>query len=1548
MPGLQPLRQDLLAEALKFYAEFAEEKTDDPELQIELATAQYRLGVIQRELGNKEATQTANTAAIQQLEALQDRQLGGVDVQSILAQAYLMAGRYDDSVALCQKILETDAKHREARSTRAESYNSLAIDDKNKNDAAIALSYHQKAFEIRQQLANEHPDNAKYNAELGGTINNIGVLLGEQKKTQDALAMFQLAVTYQEKACKLSPHSILWGRWHALSLRNAAYKYKELGQVVEALEYLRRVVEIRDRLVFQNPSVSSLRAEHYQDRLVLADHLKQMGMTVEANRAYRDAKDVLSQLAEKSQTPAELFQLAVVYASLSANVPSPSAAETTEDPEAADERQRNADLALQTLQKAVDNGWGDPAALKNYKALDPLRERDEFQQLAKVVESVAEANKLLASQAKTEEGKLADQQKAVEILDKLAAEHPQQIQHQRSLATTFHSMGVIQTTLKQFEEAEKSLQQAIEMRAKIHESKPDDAELMLDWLTSLNALGQLHWQSESYPKAHQVWQSCLKTTKRLSEAAPNNGSLQQKVVRLERVIFDRYGQLGLMPLMVPFLETNTRQHRIFAVDASAFVTDGEFSAALLFARDQQVARDYFSQLAASIETTQNSNMVFELIHFVRGACLLGDDFPIEADVAEKVRRIHEEQPTNGWIAVAAAMLDYREQRYAEAVTRLSAHTNNREPQIPFTKSVITWKQGNRQQGMDEWAAAETEYRQQCASFLERSPVAHVSGIYGTHWWQFTYGQVMRRYAAEVMAEGQPVPDDPWPHLIQARGYSLIGETQKTDEEIAAATAAAPNDPEVWLAVAQLQGDSDELTAKVEEALTKSADAAANDPLPLVKRARWYAERGEREKAEADYAKAAALTPHELNKFLEAGWWVVGPYPPELREFCPPEIDADPSTPVHIVDPQTGLSDETVKWRNIATGDFGRLDLANSTNANANVSVYALSHVYSPTETTATLCISATKDARIWVNGDLVHHFTPGTDPGYWSRDPERLPIVLRQGLNTILVKATIDSALTIRLGDHPYDKGMELARFGEWKAAADLLEEGLRRSNEVYNYEYPFRNLAAFRLADGDVEAVRRLYSEMEHQLGPSATDKSWKWALAHIGSMAPGIANDKDRLMELAKSATSAEHPGWRVQCAAANYRAGHWQEVVQFLTSDQQARDETGEGPLLLAMAYHQLGNTVEAQRWLSAGQQQAYGVTDDWAARVPFIAALRPVLYAEAIQLLTGSTDAGDQLITDLFKRRRDLRLMFGHETYEFDAAVLLYPHQSHLYLARGKRLARPSQFKEAEADFNKAVELQPNDRDVLIERARFYAQRGNAELAAADIDAALKASNQAGLATYPWTDAVDLEFLQLPEIGEQIAGRLKTRQSLFTVKAFVNARNGDSEGAAEAMARLRALGKFPEAGATALMLKDHATYEEICREAIQTQHSEGERLWLLLLSPSPAISSEEILALAEKLQPAFAGNPLARPFLGMAYYRAGRYPEAIAQFGISVRQPQPWQMAAISWPGLAMANHHLGRHEESQKWLDRTAHWLAAAYSGRHNQPPDTGTPQSPCC
>src|SRR5262245_31260726 len=53
VPGLQPLRKDLLDRALRFYSEFARRRADDPALRPELAAACYRAAVINQSLGSQ-------------------------------------------------------------------------------------------------------------------------------------------------------------------------------------------------------------------------------------------------------------------------------------------------------------------------------------------------------------------------------------------------------------------------------------------------------------------------------------------------------------------------------------------------------------------------------------------------------------------------------------------------------------------------------------------------------------------------------------------------------------------------------------------------------------------------------------------------------------------------------------------------------------------------------------------------------------------------------------------------------------------------------------------------------------------------------------------------------------------------------------------------------------------------------------------------------------------------------------------------------------------------------------------------------------------------------------------------------------------------------------------------------------------------------------------------------------------------------------------------------------------------------------------------------
>src|SRR5262249_9712213 len=247
VPGLQPLREDLLQAALRFYAEFTNERASDPTLQRELASAHYRLGRIHQELGNSGTSRKANAEAIRLYEQLREAGHYDRDVQVSLAWAYFFARHYDDTVKLCQDVLLAEAGHAPARSLLAETYNVLAIADSNKNDIESALKYHTQAFELREVLVRDARDNPHYLAQLGTTLNNLGTLLSRQEKIDAAMAMFERSVEYAEQAYQHAPHSVLWGGWLCTGLGNLACTQRVLGRQQGALASYQRLVAVSQK-----------------------------------------------------------------------------------------------------------------------------------------------------------------------------------------------------------------------------------------------------------------------------------------------------------------------------------------------------------------------------------------------------------------------------------------------------------------------------------------------------------------------------------------------------------------------------------------------------------------------------------------------------------------------------------------------------------------------------------------------------------------------------------------------------------------------------------------------------------------------------------------------------------------------------------------------------------------------------------------------------------------------------------------------------------------------------------------------------------------------------------------------------------------------------------------------------------------------------------------------------------------------------------------------------------------------------------------------------
>jgi serine/threonine protein kinase len=447
-------------------------------------------------------------------------------------------------------------------------------------------------------------------------------------------------------------------------------------------------------------------------------------------------------------------------------------------------------------------------------------------------------------------------------------------------------------------------------------------------------------------------------------------------------------------------------------------------------------------------------------------------------------------------------------------------------------------------------------------------------------------QVLRREAWQKL-DASPPPEDPWWLLQRGRAYTRLGEPAQAESEFQAAVAARPDDLTVGLTFARILTQLG-MHDRARTQLNTLVDRNPDDPRPRIARGRFLAERGERGPADADFRRAAVLAGDDLSVFVEAGWWVVGPYPEELGQVCPPERDPDPSRPAAAFE-----GEAVQRWQPAATGLGGWVNLRSIIAAepsSSSNSAYALAYVESPRERTALLLVGGNGRVRLWLNGALVHETAAAR--GRWG--PDRVPVTLRAGRNTLLAKATSAGAVhdfLVRLGDDPIDRGDALAEQGRWSEAAALYGQRLTQGPPE-DFEF-HRRLATLLLAAGDRAGYRRVAAEMVRQFGNSRVP-----AVAAIVAETCALGNEpvasEDRLRNMAELAL--ERPAqerswiWSLCCdALLNCRLGQPDLAIATLTKPADANEQP---PALawtvLALAHHLRGNTEKARTYLEKADQ------------------------------------------------------------------------------------------------------------------------------------------------------------------------------------------------------------------------------------------------------------------------------------------------------------------------------------------------------------------------
>jgi len=304
VPGLQPLRKELLESSRRYYQEFLKDHADDSSVRAEAAEAWYRVGFV---------TMDVNTSK----EALEPFQKA-TEMYEELVREHPTNEHYAYKLAMClndlgnqqaDRGLELDARRSHERSLAireqivqehpdvAEYQKELGIGcgvwGDRQHYAGLdseSLMAHERARDIFERLAREHPDVADYRYRLSWALNDIGSRQRELDRSAESLQAFQQSLALVERLIREHPAILSYRQ----SLANSHFQigwnhYRLSGRNEDARAAFSKALDIAQAIVRENPDLETARAT-----VALYDHelgrvLARLGKLDEAIVHYRKA-----------------------------------------------------------------------------------------------------------------------------------------------------------------------------------------------------------------------------------------------------------------------------------------------------------------------------------------------------------------------------------------------------------------------------------------------------------------------------------------------------------------------------------------------------------------------------------------------------------------------------------------------------------------------------------------------------------------------------------------------------------------------------------------------------------------------------------------------------------------------------------------------------------------------------------------------------------------------------------------------------------------------------------------------------------------------------------------------------------------------------------------------------------------------------------------------------------------------------------------------------------------------------------------------------------
>ena len=580
VPGLQPLRKDLLEAALRFYEKFAVERTDDPGVLADLAVTHLRVAEVYLTFGRTDDTLASLAKALDVIDRLrrdypaateQRRRLAGYWKGSRTAQKADPSAPSDGLAALklierqvdtWQRLADENPTEIGFQSDLAAIYAHLGqlLDYERPADAAI---FSEKSAQILEKLVRDHPKVPEYRADLARVYETLIGTFGRLGRSADSESAFHRSLEINEQLAADFPNVPQYRVDLAMNLKQLGVRLKEKGDPEHAVAAHRRATDLMKGLVTDFPAVPlyrSLLTSIANDLLTLAKEPGQHQQ--EAEKLYRELMANVTQLAAENPEQHDQYWQSVTasnymdLAKLFQKGGQPKEAEkvirqgigileklVTDRPNDRISRNSLAEC-YQILGTANLADGRNEEACKAYRHAADLTVKltEDFPGVPEYRDRRAHSlHQLAVSMPSTGQAqeKANAYREAVQIFAQLVTDYPKNLEYQLQLAHCHHELGATLKSAGGLAEAEQEYRQAVALKEKVVAESPANPNYRFHLAIShlglaylLNDIGRKADAEAAYRDALALWEKLVADSPSNADYRWNLAGNREAIARL--------------------------------------------------------------------------------------------------------------------------------------------------------------------------------------------------------------------------------------------------------------------------------------------------------------------------------------------------------------------------------------------------------------------------------------------------------------------------------------------------------------------------------------------------------------------------------------------------------------------------------------------------------------------------------------------------------------------------------------------------------------------------------------------------------------------------------------------------------------------------------------------------------------------------------------------------------------------------------------------------------------------------------------------------------